>query len=63
MSLGRLCFVQGLAGGDRWGCGRQATKLSFQTPFLLVPSWAWLPQSYLCAHLSPSFKDHLLRVA
>ena len=51
--MGR-CFVQTRAWGARWGCVRQGTELSFQTPFLLGPSWAWLTRSYLRAHLSPS---------
>lgn len=42
--------------GDWWQCLRLRGELFSQTPFLLGWSWAWLTQSCLHAHLSPSFR-------
>lgn len=36
--------------------GVSQAELLLLNPFLLVWSWAWPTQSYLCPHLSPSFR-------
>lgn len=60
---GDLSLLNGLGGallcphpGWGWLVGVSQAEPLFPTLFLLVRSWAWPTQSYLCAHLSPSFR-------
>lgn len=42
--------------GGTMGVSRAVSRALLPAPFPGVPSWAWLTRSYLCAHLSPSFR-------
>lgn len=52
----RLYLSTAGLGGGPGGCFRQRAEFPLQTPFLLGWSSDCLTRSYLCAHLSPSFR-------